>query len=117
MLIVEIFFASRRRHTRLQGDWSSDVCSSDLWIAGQANWISQRHPEVRSPYQGPRSLSPQAQHATSRVLTLFAGVRLTNTNELICVQETDDDGIGEAVGLAGGTNLDIVRNPDLSKAP
>src|SRR5688500_20112999 len=24
------FFPSRRRHTRLQGDWSSDVCSSDL---------------------------------------------------------------------------------------
>src|SRR5256885_3185720 len=28
MMIV--FFSSRRRHTRLQGDWSSDVCSSDL---------------------------------------------------------------------------------------
>src|SRR3989454_7063216 len=27
------FFSSRRRHTRLQGDWSSDVCSSDLVIA------------------------------------------------------------------------------------
>src|SRR6266446_1723979 len=26
------FFSSRRRHTRLQGDWSSDVCSSDLQI-------------------------------------------------------------------------------------
>src|ERR1039457_4599608 len=26
------FFSSRRRHTRLQGDWSSDVCSSDLLI-------------------------------------------------------------------------------------
>src|SRR5256885_10520191 len=25
----EFFFSSRRRHTRLQGDWSSDVCSSD----------------------------------------------------------------------------------------
>src|SRR5688500_20290875 len=24
------FFSSRRRHTSLQGDWSSDVCSSDL---------------------------------------------------------------------------------------
>src|SRR5256885_1593930 len=24
------FLSSRRRHTRLQGDWSSDVCSSDL---------------------------------------------------------------------------------------
>jgi len=87
------------------------------WNSGQANWISQWHPEFRSPYQGPRSLSPQAQDATSRVLTLFTGVRLTNTNELICVQETDDHGIGEAVGLAGVTNLDIVRNPDLSKAP
>src|SRR5256885_11989620 len=26
------FFSSRRRHTRLQGDWSSDVCSSDLHV-------------------------------------------------------------------------------------
>src|SRR6266446_9480909 len=26
------FFSSRRRHTRLQGDWSSDVCSSDLFV-------------------------------------------------------------------------------------
>src|SRR5437762_14026436 len=27
------FFSSRRRHTRYIGDWSSDVCSSDLGIA------------------------------------------------------------------------------------
>src|SRR5688500_19428517 len=27
---MSFFFSSRRRHTRLQGDWSSDVCSSDL---------------------------------------------------------------------------------------
>src|SRR5688500_20180989 len=26
------FFSSRGRHTRLQGDWSSDVCSSDLEV-------------------------------------------------------------------------------------
>src|SRR5204863_4237289 len=25
------FFSSRRRHTRSLRDWSSDVCSSDLW--------------------------------------------------------------------------------------
>src|SRR5256885_5903508 len=30
---VCFFFSSRRRHTRLQGDWSSDVCSSDLDLA------------------------------------------------------------------------------------
>src|SRR6266850_5184948 len=29
-LCGSFFFSSRRRHTRLQGDWSSDVCSSDL---------------------------------------------------------------------------------------
>src|SRR5688500_14304411 len=29
---VSFFFSSRRLHTRLQGDWSSDVCSSDLKI-------------------------------------------------------------------------------------
>src|SRR6266487_4473993 len=30
MKIVCFFFSSRRRHTRWTGDWSSDVCSSDL---------------------------------------------------------------------------------------
>src|SRR5207248_7794791 len=28
--VVAFFFSSRRRHTRSYGDWSSDVCSSDL---------------------------------------------------------------------------------------
>src|SRR5688500_19250372 len=30
VVVLVCFFSSRRRHTRLQGDWSSDVCSSDL---------------------------------------------------------------------------------------
>src|SRR5256885_4430180 len=30
VVVFLFFFSSRRRHTRLQGDWSSDVCSSDL---------------------------------------------------------------------------------------
>src|SRR5206468_6630702 len=29
--IMRFFFSSRRRHTRSDRDWSSDVCSSDLW--------------------------------------------------------------------------------------
>src|SRR2546430_17226937 len=28
------FFSSRRRHTRFDCDWSSDVCSSDLFTVG-----------------------------------------------------------------------------------
>src|SRR5256885_5655735 len=36
---VFFFFSSRRRHTRLQGDWSSDVCSSDL-CCSRPSWPS-----------------------------------------------------------------------------
>src|SRR3989475_10418630 len=32
MLFVCFFFSSRRRHTRFDCDWSSDVCSSDLMV-------------------------------------------------------------------------------------
>ena len=92
--------------------------SSRFWISGQANFISQWHPAFHSPYQGPNSLSPEAQDASSRVLTLFTGLRLNDTSELLFdVQETAGHGIGEALGLAGFTNLDVVRNPLLSKAP
>src|SRR5699024_11731460 len=34
-ITVYFFFSSRRRHTRSKRDWSSDVCSSDLY--GQQN--------------------------------------------------------------------------------
>src|SRR5688500_19610734 len=34
------FFSSRRRHTRLQGDWSSDVCSSDLLDLGSYRTVA-----------------------------------------------------------------------------
>jgi high affinity Mn2+ porin len=92
--------------------------SSRWWISGQANFISQWHPTFRSPYQGPNSLTPEAQDATSRVLTLLTGVEATHSTEfLLDVQETGGHGIGEALGIAGFTNLDVVRNPTLSKAP
>jgi high affinity Mn2+ porin len=89
-----------------------------LWLSGQANFISQWHPSFHSPYQGKNSLTPEAQDASSRVLTLFTGWRATSTAEFLCdMQETGGHGIGEALGVAGFTNLDVVRNPTLSKAP
>src|SRR2546430_7265216 len=33
------FFSSRRRHTRFDCDWSSDVCSSDLSRADQEDMV------------------------------------------------------------------------------
>src|SRR6266581_6161415 len=35
------FFSSRRRHTRWTGDWSSDVCSSDLGLVGAIPLVTQ----------------------------------------------------------------------------
>src|SRR5256885_5590549 len=53
------FFSSRRRHTRLQGDWSSDVCSSDLSCAsGSAGSRAPRVPrEPADPLAQLRGLS------------------------------------------------------------
>src|SRR2546430_10471827 len=34
VFLYTLFFSSRRRHTRFDCDWSSDVCSSDLVVAG-----------------------------------------------------------------------------------
>jgi high affinity Mn2+ porin len=89
-----------------------------IWLSGQANFISQWHPAFHSPYSGKNSLSAQAQDASSRVLTLYTGLRLTSTSELLCdIQETGGHGVGEALGVAGFLNLDVVRNPSLGKAP
>src|SRR5256885_13998018 len=41
------FFSSRRRHTRLQGDWSSDVCSSDLCCMAPIKGLSQSGESLR----------------------------------------------------------------------
>src|SRR5437763_677179 len=38
-------FSSRRRHTRYIGDWSSDVCSSDLTPPAPVKYISNDFPD------------------------------------------------------------------------
>src|SRR5688572_31966499 len=38
-----LFFSSRRRHTRFDCDWSSDVCSSDLTTAAYVEWDITAH--------------------------------------------------------------------------
>src|SRR5580658_2354811 len=55
------FFSSRRRHTRLQGDWSSDVCSSDLCVRREKSCAAARGPMDSFPFEptpAPSSPSP-----------------------------------------------------------
>src|SRR5207248_8715568 len=53
------FFSSRRRHTRSYGDWSSDVCSSDL--ASGATYSSSSSPRRSWRSTWPRSVSPSVE--------------------------------------------------------
>jgi high affinity Mn2+ porin len=89
-----------------------------FWLSGQANFIFQAHPGFHSPYSGTNSLSGHYQKATSRVLTLYTGVRLDHSTEiLVDIEEAGGSALSLGLGLAGNTDLDIVRNPLLSKSP
>src|SRR2546421_1669350 len=55
-VVTFFFFSSRRRHTRSDRDWSSDVCSSDL-----SEWLQRLLNEVANGVQDPETgVSSQA---------------------------------------------------------
>ena len=88
------------------------------WISGQDNIIFQYHPSFYAKYSGPNSLTSGPRNATSNVSTLFLGYQLRDTTEVFLdVEEASGGGLSDGLGLAGFVNLDVVRNPLLSKAP
>jgi hypothetical protein len=89
-----------------------------FWISGQANIIFQWHPSFPAKYSGPNSLRAESEHATSNVLTLYTGYEFNKTTEVVFdVESAGGRGISSALGLAGFTNLDVVRSPDLGQIP
>jgi high affinity Mn2+ porin len=89
-----------------------------FWLSGQMNFIFQAHPGFHADYSGQNSLSPRYEKATSRVLTLYTGMRLNGSTELLVdIEEAGGAALSTGLGVAGAPNLDIVRNPLLSKAP
>src|SRR5690242_10127716 len=71
------FFSSRRRHTRLTCDWSSDVCSSDL--GRELLLIPQRGAIQASESEEvePKGLHIRVEHLARDVATQFAIASLT----------------------------------------
>src|SRR6266566_5476084 len=70
---IFFFFSSRRRHTRLQGDWSSDVCSSDLLERERHNTIRSRNARfaaIRSFMHFAAFKDPTALPGIQRVLAI-----------------------------------------------
>jgi high affinity Mn2+ porin len=92
------------------------------WISGQYNSIFQAKPGFHSPYQGANSLDNAPEYKVSILDTLFLGFQphrnlRYNTDFIVDWEEAAGRGLGEALGLAGFTNLDVVRNPYLSTVP
>ncbi len=91
---------------------------SRFWLSGQANFVFQALPSFPALYSGTHSLGPNYEKATSRVMTFYTGVRLNNSTELLVdIEEAGGSALSLGFGLAGNTDLDIVRNPLLSKEP
>lgn len=101
------------------------------WQAtGQANAILQGHGAFHSPYEGTNSLRGRSEYKVSLVGTLFLGLQpwqalgfggtkatRYNTDLILHVESAGGRGISQALGLAGFTNLDVVRNPTLGSKP
>jgi hypothetical protein len=91
---------------------------SRFWISAQANFIRQQHPAFGASYSGTNSFLPDREHAASRVETLFTGFRIARQLEILAdIESAGGAGLSNALGIAGFTNVDVVRNPTLSEDP
>jgi high affinity Mn2+ porin len=92
------------------------------WLSGQANIIFQGRLPFHSLYEGTNSFRNSAEYKTSMVGTLYTAMRRNrsvryNTDFIFDVELAAGRGLSEALGLAGFTNLDVVRNPNLGATP
>ena len=101
------------------------------YIAGQANSILQAHGAFHSPYEGVNSLHARGEYKVSLLGTVYLGLQpwqlfagrdsgsanRYNTDVILDLEATGGRGLSQALGLAGFTNLDVVRNPSLGSKP
>ncbi len=91
-------------------------------IGGQANIIFQAHAPFHSPYAGTNSFLSRGEYKTSLIGTIYTGLELNPnsrfaTDAIFDVEAAGGRGLSEALGIAGFTNLDVVRNPSLGSTP
>ena len=101
------------------------------YVAGQANIIFQAHPGFHSPYEDVNSFLGRGEYKTSLLGTLYLGYQpwrgfgkteerqnlRYNTDFIFDLESSGGRGLSEALGLAGFTNIDVVRNPNLGPVP
>src|SRR5688500_20331638 len=94
------FLSRRRRHTRLQGDWSSDVCSSDLFSIFDLRFaIAERRARARDRRALRTVFQSQIENRKPKIL---AALLLTLPDRKSVVQ-------GKRVDRRGGLNITAER--------
>src|SRR5256885_4062461 len=103
--VLFFFFSSRRRHTRLQGDWSSDVCSSDLHTQRAARGNA---PNSSETVEGPKTRSSGVRFPAEQVIrpllhpiwrrrfaTIYPGSRIGVPGELPYRRRSEERRVGK----------------------
>jgi carbohydrate-selective porin OprB len=88
----------------------------DAWqVHAQATTVTQTHGDFPSPYQGPNSLRPDREWATSFTTTLMIGWRPIKGTELyLDLEGAAGKGVSSVLGMAGAPNGETYRvgNPE-----
>src|SRR6266487_1795113 len=93
--MIFFFFSSRRRHTRWTGDWSSDVCSSDL---GSDFGIRMRYATEETPLGTAGSVRNASQELDDTFLVISGDV-LTDIDLGAIVKAHHDAGALASIAL------------------
>src|SRR5438132_10802356 len=102
-----VFFSSRRRHTRSLCDWSSDVCSSDLFVMGPA--VGQLELEIARLAQAQHGIACAS--GTDALLLPLKALQLRPGDEVITTPFTFFATAG-TIHNAGGTPVFVDIEPD-----
>src|SRR6266850_3439682 len=111
MIWFFFFFSSRRRHTRLQGDWSSDVCSSDLCATVMVD--VERSAPVEAPE--PRILYPERAPVEQEIgpaKTAYSNSRVLMRDVVSAVRIGRALDAGRLKSAINSMTESVLRNPD-----
>jgi high affinity Mn2+ porin len=117
LAFVAALSASARAYAD-DGDYLLPHPDARWWLSAQGNFIWQFQPGFHSPYSGAHSFLSDDHRALSYVATIYGGYQLTRTTGIVVDGESaGGSGLSAALGIAGFTNVDVVRNPALGPTP
>src|SRR5256886_6762120 len=109
-MVFFFFFSSRRRHTRFDCDWSSDVCSSDLFLT--AGLVAHTLGAGGAVFTKIGGGAPHVDMAQAAAQCEALGVKTT-----VVVEDMSTDGSAEGMLLFDFPGVDAMVNVGSSQEP